>query len=162
MKYLSLALAALLMPLSAASAKNITADIDQIAEVLQEAGYKAAIRESDGERFIESGTGGLKFLVLLYGCDDKFKNCKSAQFYAGFAVDKSPTLEAMNSYASQNRFGRIYIDEDGDPAIEMDVDLEMGGMSKELFIDNIAYWDSVMLGFASWVYEQPGVVSEDG
>lgn len=162
LKHLTLAFAALILPLSGASAKNVTADITEVAQALQKAGYKAAIREEDGEPFIESSTGGMKFLVLLYGCDDKFENCKSVQFYSGFAVDKSPTLEAMNSYAAQNRFGRVYIDEDGDPAIEMDVDLEMGGMSEELFIDNIAYWDAVMLGFASWVYENEETESSGG
>lgn len=60
----------------------------------------------------------------------------------------------MNSYAAENRFGRIYLDKDRDPVIEMDVDLEAGGMSKELFMDNLAYWEAIMVGFAEFAYSK--------
>ena len=36
--------------------------------------------------------------------------------------------------------------------VEMDIDLEVGGMSRELFIDNIAYWDSIMVKYADFVF----------
>ena len=60
----------------------------------------------------------------------------------------------MNEYASINRFGRVYLDSDGDPVVEMDIDLEAGGMSEALFADNIAYWDAIMTNFSSWVNDQ--------
>ncbi len=144
----------LIAPSAALAAKNVTADIDQIAGVLRDAGYQAEIHEAGGERAIRSSAGGYRFVVLVFGCDDNQQNCKSTQFYAGFTPDKAPTLQAMNDYAATHRFGRIYIDDDGDPVIEMDVDLEAGGMSEALFKDNIAYWSSVMGGFAQWVNEQ--------
>ena len=75
-----IAAAALAMPLHGLAAENIEADLKQIAGALQDAGYKAKIDKHDDETFITSATGGYKFLVLVYGCDDKQKNCKSAQF----------------------------------------------------------------------------------
>lgn len=40
------------------AAQNITADLDQIAGVLKEEGYKAKIDEGDGQRWIESAMSG--------------------------------------------------------------------------------------------------------
>ncbi|MBN8501432.1 MAG: YbjN domain-containing protein [Sphingomonadales bacterium] len=140
---------------SPANAKNVVADVDQIASVLQSAGYKAEIKESaeeKGNRYIRSSASGYNFTILMYGCDETYKNCKSVQFYTAFTSKRPPTLDQMNTYARQNRWGRVYLDKDGDPAIEFDLDLEVGGMSEALFLDNIAYWESIMVGFAKFVF----------
>ncbi len=135
-----------------ALAKNVVADIDQIAEVLTGAGYKFEKKEKDGEKYLRVEASGYHFLLFSYGCDDKGQKCKSVQFYAAFDPDKSPTLDVMNSYARENRWGRVYLDKDGDPAIEFDLDLEQGGMSGELFLDNVAYWEAVMVAFADFSF----------
>tara|TARA_B100001179_G_scaffold231731_1_gene222423 strand:- start:3197 stop:3679 length:483 start_codon:yes stop_codon:yes gene_type:complete len=131
-------------------AKNVTADLDQIAEVLRDNGYQAKLEGEGNDRSIKTGMGGYTFVILPYGCDEDGADCKSVQFYSAFAPEKSPTLEEMNSYASANRFGRIYLDYEGDPAIEMDIDLEAGGISEALFMDNLAYWEAVMVNFAEF------------
>jgi hypothetical protein len=41
----------------------------------------------------------------------------------------------MNLYAARTRWGLSYLDHEGAPTIEMDLDLENGGLSEELFID---------------------------
>lgn len=145
------ALAAMLaMP---AMAKNVTADIDQIAALMKGSGRTLEVKENKGERFISAESGGYKYLILPYGCDDNGKNCKSVQFYVAFDPKASPSLEAMNEYARDHRWGRVYLDKDGDPAIEFDLDLEKGGMSQELFLDNVEYWEAIMGNFAEWVFE---------
>lgn len=137
-----------------AAAKNVTAEAAIVAQTMQAAGYQASIEKlSNGLPFIQSGAGGYPFRVFFLGCDSDGKDCKWVQFFAGFRSDKSPSLEQMNAYARDNPWGRIYIDEEDDPVIELDVDLEAGGMSPELFIDNVAYWQSAMGRFAKFVYE---------
>ncbi|UOR14769.1 YbjN domain-containing protein [Qipengyuania aquimaris] len=136
------------------AAKNITADLDQIAGLLKEEGYQAKIDESEGQRWIESGMSGYTYLILPFGCNDAGEDCKSVQFYVSFVPQTKPTLEEMNTYAAENRFGRVYLDNDGDPVIEMDIDLEAGGMSKELFIDNLAYWDAIMVAFGDFAFSK--------
>lgn len=71
-----------------------------------------------------------------------------------FVPTNKPTLEEMNKYAAENRFGRVYIDDEGDPIIEMDIDLEAGGMSRALFLDNLAYWDSIMVAFGDFAFSK--------
>lgn len=133
-----------------ANAKNITADLAQIEEVLQDQGYRAKIEEADGQRWIDSAMSGYNYIILPFGCDDMGKNCKSIQFYVAFVPTNKPTLKEMNTYAAENRFGRVYLDDEGDPIIEMDLDLEAGGMSRELFLDNLAYWDTIMVAFGEF------------
>ena len=157
MKFLIRPILALLAAFAAitaapAMAKNVVADIDQIAEVLQGAGYKLEKKEKDGDKYLSVNASGYHFLLFSFGCDDGGKKCKSVQFYAAFDPDKSPTPDAMNTYARDHRWGRVYLDKDGDPAIEFDLDLEQGGMSGELFLDNVAYWEAVMVAFAEFSF----------
>ena len=136
-----------------ANAENVTADVDRITAILQSEGYQAKRAGETAAPRIETAMSGYSATVVFYGCDDKGQACKSVQFYAGFNPKTSPTLQAMNDYAKDNRFGRIYLDEDNDPVIEMDVDLEAGGMSEELFIDNLAYWTTILDRFADFVFD---------
>lgn len=135
-----------------AMAKNVVADIDQIGEVMKGAGHPVEFKAADGDRYISSETGGYKYALIPFGCDDKGKGCKSVQFYIAFNPDKKPTLDAMNTYAREHRWGRVYIDKDGDPAMEFDLDLEAGGMSPELFLDNVAYWEAIVEVFSKFVF----------
>lgn len=146
-----LALACSAVP-GAALAGNVEADIDQIGGVMLGAGYKLQVREADGQRFLSVELPGTRFSILPFGCDEAGKSCKSVQFFAAFAPDTKPTLEAMNAYARNHRWGRVYLDREGDPAIEFDLDLEQGGMSEELFLDNVAYWEAVTEAYAKFVF----------
>ena len=136
-----------------AEAKNVVADPETIAAAMRDAGFRAEIDKlSDGSPFVQSSSGGLPFRVFFYGCNDAHTECKTMQLYAGFLTKKSPTLEEMNEYIRDNRFGRVYIDSEDDPVIEMDIDLEKGGMSPELFKDNLEYWEYVMGQFAKFSF----------
>ena len=135
-----------------AAAGNVTADVDRIAAILQKEGYQAKRAGEGADPRIETAMGGYSASIYFYGCDDKGQACKSVQFYAGFNPKTSPTLQGMNDYSKDNRFGRVYLDKDNDPVIEMDIDLEAGGMSEELFLDNLAYWNSILGAFADFVF----------
>ena len=137
-----------------ASARNVTADVDQISGIMKEEGLQAKLEEEDGKRYIVSGMSGYTFVVRPYGCDDEGKDCKWVQFRAAFAPQNKPSLQEVNDFAADNFFGRFYVDKDADPVIEMDIDLEAGGMSRELFVDNIAYWDFILSKFGEFVFSK--------
>jgi len=150
-----IALAAMLGLLAQPSrASNIVADLDQVAMTMKKAGYQAELASNLGERYLTAELDGYKFMVLPYGCDESKRNCKSLQFFIAFNPETSPSLEAMNAYARENRWGRVYLDKDGDPALEFDLDLEKGGMSEDLFLDNVAYWEAIVQAFARFVFGQ--------
>ena len=66
------------------------------------------------------------------------------QFHAGYELEQPFSLERINEHNRSQRFGRAYLDKEGDPNLEMDVDLDDGGMSAALFIDNIEFWASIL------------------
>jgi len=119
---------------------------ETIMKALQDAGYRATLsKDNGGDPLIKSGAAGVDFSVLFYNCTEN-KDCKTIQFYAGF-VKKGLTLETMNKWNTNHRFARAYLDDEKDPRIEMDLDLDNGGMSAALFKANIATWESLLGDF---------------
>jgi hypothetical protein len=144
----SLAIAALALSIGgAASAQQVTAaDPQSIIAALQSGGYKAVLgKDGSGDPRIESAASGAKFVVTFYGCT-KNAACKTVTLYAGWSGGKA-TPEQINEWNKNRRFSRAYIDKDGDPVIEFDIDLDDGGMSQALFIDNVQFWESAIGGF---------------
>jgi hypothetical protein len=131
----------------AAHAEAITATSPQsIVTAMQNAGYKAALeKDSTGDPLIKSSSGGSNFSVFFFGCT-KNVDCRTIQFFAGYS-DRKPTLSQMNDWNAKKRFARAYIADNGNARIEMDVDLDDGGMSTKLFEDNLEFWVAVMGAF---------------
>ena len=56
----------------------------ELANILQEKGYKAQVtKDKDGDPMVRSASGGVDFLILYYECKGR-QRCPSIQFYAGF------------------------------------------------------------------------------
>ena len=135
-----------------AQAQNITADPNAVAAVLKGQGLTVEMtKDNDGDPLIRSSFGENQgFSVYFYGCTNHL-HCTTMQFYAGFKESKADTTK-INEWNRTKRFGRAYIDTDGQPAVEMDVDLDDGGMSKALFIDNLEFWQALMKAFPDFIY----------
>lgn len=111
-----------------------------VVEALQAGGYKAILaKDSTGDPRIESATAGAKFFLNFYGCSNN-SNCTTVTLYSAWSK-KDVSLFQVNEWNKSKRFSRAYIDKDGDPALEFDIDLDDGGMSQSLFIDNIQFWE---------------------
>ncbi|KQM66784.1 hypothetical protein ASE65_01495 [Sphingomonas sp. Leaf16] len=116
---------------------------ETVMTALRDAGYRAVLsKDNVGDPVIKSGAAGVDFSVLFYNCTEH-KDCKTVQFYAGF-VKKGLTLDTMNKWNASHRFARVYLDDEKDPRIEMDLDLDDGGISTALFKANIATWESLL------------------
>lgn len=83
-----------------------------------EAGYTVVNRT---ERFIQVDMFGLKVQL--------FPQETSAQLFAGFSAEGALPAGLTNDWNRTKRFSRAYIDGDGDPVLESDLDLE-GGISE--------------------------------
>ena len=107
-------------------------------------GFEATIgKDNLGAPMISSAHHGTRFKVLFYNCTGE-RDCATIQFHAGYDLGTGISLEKINAWNSSQRFGRAYLDKEGDPILEMDVDLDDGGLSHLLFIDNIEFWASVL------------------
>jgi hypothetical protein len=127
-----------------AAAQNVDATRPEtIVVALREAGYRAVLdKDNSGDPMVKSGAAGVDFSVYFYNCTAN-KACKTVQFHAGF-VKKGVTLDTINTWNATHRFARAYLDDEKDPRIEMDVDLDHGGLPTKLFQANLATWDSLV------------------
>jgi hypothetical protein len=131
-----------------AAAQMVTAkDPKSVAGALKEAGYEATLgTDGAGDPVITSKHEGSVFKILFYNCTDN-KDCATVQFHSGYELTSGIALDKINAWNRTQRFGRAYLDGEGDPIIEMDLDLDDGGVSKALFADNFEFWISVLNQF---------------
>ena len=151
-----LALAASLLA-APALARNVTADLNDIAGLLRDKGHKVSVKAADGESYLRvEDEGAYSYSIFFYGCDDKGTHCKSLQFYASFTTRTKPSLEELNTYNSKHRFGRAYLDKEGFPNMEFDLNLNEGGMNEPLFIDTVGLWDAMIEVYAEFLFGRDG------
>jgi hypothetical protein len=125
-----------LLAATPAAAQNVTAkEPEALAKVLRDAGYKAVLeKDSAGDPMIVTAADGSNIRVLFYNCENN-RNCLTVQFYVGFDTEKSPGMSVINQFNREKRFVRAYLDDEGDPALELDVNLDFGGMTAGNFKD---------------------------
>jgi hypothetical protein len=133
---------------------------ETIVAALQAAGLTAKLqKDATGDPMIESAVSGTRFRVMFYGCKAN-KDCATIQFLSGYDKKSVTSLSSINDWNREKRFGRAFLDAEGDPILAMDVDLDDGGVSKALFADNLEFWVAVKDGFEKhigWGKEQaPG------
>jgi hypothetical protein len=122
-------------------------DPQGVVRALQAAGYAATLgTDPTGDPMITSGVGGTKFQVFFYNCTDH-KACATVQLHVGYDLSTSVGLESINDWNRGQRFGRAHLDKENDPILEMDIDLDDGGMSQPLFEDNLEFWASLVAKF---------------
>lgn len=149
MKYIWLAMAGLAAFQAApgAAAMVKAQDPQSLVQAMQDAGYAAKLgTDKVGDPMITSGVAGTTFQVFFYNCTDH-KNCATVQFHSGYDLNREVPLTQINEWNRTQRFGRAFLDKENDPILEMDVDLDDGGLSALLFIDNLEFWASVLPKF---------------
>lgn len=139
------------LAMPAAAAEVQAQDPDSVVWAMQKAGYKAELtKDSTGDPLIRSAANGSSFEVFFYNCTEN-RDCRTIQFHSAYR-DPDMTLQSINKWNADNRFGRAYIATTGSARVEMDLDLDDGGMSQELFEDNVEFWVSVMEDFEEQVW----------
>ncbi|KRA83432.1 YbjN domain-containing protein [Altererythrobacter sp. Root672] len=143
--------AALGLAIPAIAAEVRAQDPATVVSALQQGGYKAQLTtDSSGDPMIRSAANGSDFEIFFYGCTDN-RDCRTVQFHSGYQ-EPAMTLESFNKWNAEHRFGRAYLDSKGVARVEMDVDLDDGGLSQKLFEDNVEFWASVMGDFEGQVW----------
>lgn len=147
-----LVFAIIAFPISSAQAQTIGAgDPKQIAKLISDKGYQAEVVDTDSSPRIRSSDSGVKFVIFFMNCTAG-KNCATVQFYTGFA-DMVVPLEKINEWNRDHRFARAFLDDESDPVLEMDLNLDAGGVPAENFLDNFTIWLDLMSQFRTFVVE---------
>ena len=146
LKSISIGTAMLLASTFAAHAQSQTVidgnATDEILNIARGYGSAALETQSTGNPKISGRIEGVAYQVFFLNCTDNV-NCEDLNFYAGF-LDNKQTLEAINAWNRDKRFGRAYLDGDLDAVIEFDVNLQ-DGVTRDNVDANFAVW-SLILG----------------
>ncbi|MFT3805473.1 YbjN domain-containing protein [Arenimonas sp.] len=134
---------ALLLPASIAEgAEAQGVPVADIVAAMQDYGVRAKLGEDEqGDPQIESALAGANFNLRFYDCAKD--RCSSIQFLSGFDLEEGMSLEDVNDWNRTMRYGSVYLDDEGDPYLQMDVDVTRG-IDKEQFAEWMAVWEEVL------------------
>lgn len=98
--------------------------------------------DSFKEPMLESFAGSTRFYVNFYECAQT-RTCQNIQFRTGYATRGRVTLLQINDWSSRWRFGRMYLDPQGDVILDMDVDARRG-LDADVMDAQVLRWLEVM------------------
>lgn len=145
--------AALFFAIAPAGAQTISADPAAVTAALKSRGLpvRQEVDEDKSPVLQTQFADGSKFTIYFYGCTNGLK-CNSLQFHTLYSGSNA-TVESMNKFNVDRRFGRGVIESGGDAGLRMDFNMAAGGMSQALFLDNVDLWDELMSVFSDAIYE---------
>ena len=124
----------------------------QLLRLMEELGTAPTLtRDRIGDPLIEAINGATQYTVFFYDCDEaKRRACQSLLFYFGISLEGGTSAQEMNLWNAENRFTRAYMDEVGDPILEMDV-LLYGGLSETAIAERVRAWQLAMKDFMDYI-----------
>ncbi|WP_255469575.1 YbjN domain-containing protein [Paracoccus sp. FO-3] len=142
-----LVLAALIQ--APAAQAQVMGDPEVIRLLMTDFGLPAKLTtDGAGDPLIESRIDGTSFQVYFYQCE---KTCGAIQFSAGFDLDDSMPESMANRWNREKRFGKVWLDETGDPFIEMDIGVAGDGIGRKNFDDALDAWRIVLSDFRDFI-----------
>ena len=115
-----------------------TISAQRVVELLGQAGFTGA--EIDADQDVLVNMQGYRVLILVGSYQGKNLSMKFA--LAGTQANH----QTVNQFDLEKRFGRAYLDSDGDPVLESDLDLE-GGVTEARVLDYFRTFNQLMVHF---------------
>jgi hypothetical protein len=128
-------------------------DVDAIVNIARDYGSATIGIQDSGQPKIAGLIGGVGYAVFFQNCTAR-NVCDDINLYAGF-LDSKPTQDQMNQGNASKRFGRAYIDPDGDAALEMDINLK-NGISPANLSASFALWRLMLTQFTDYIGVKKG------
>jgi len=150
MRALFAAVALMLGGATMASAQTLDGNaVDEIANIARGYGSVTMDTSSNGDPMISGKIEGISYYVFFRNCSDAHTDCEDLNFYAGF-LDNKQTMDAINAWNRDKRFGKAYLDSDLDAVIEYDVNLEYG-ITRENLDSNFGVWSLILKQYADYI-----------
>ncbi|WP_221792373.1 YbjN domain-containing protein [Aquisediminimonas sediminicola] len=125
-------------------------DVEAIAALLREAGFKAQIKSNpDGIRYIDSAANGVFFTLSFSDCDLN-NGCASLRFLAWWERPNGFTTNESNEWNAHYKLARAAIDGDGDLILDYYLSLK-GGVRRENFLDAFDWWSLLLVDFRQFM-----------
>lgn len=113
-----------------------TFDIDHVVDMLDDMGHSVTI-DRDGEDpilHLDASVVGATALRLKFLCNEMTEKCEDLVFIAEYKSKKPMPLRKINSWNQDYRWTRLYLDEDGQTVLEMDLNADGGIGARSLRI----------------------------
>ena len=123
-------------------------DIDSVIDIARDYGSATVGTQQTGQAKIVARVDGINYVAFFQNCSSQ-RVCDDINLYAGF-LDVKPSQERINAWNASKRFGRAYIDPDGDAAIEMDINLK-NGISPANLSASFAIWRLILRQFVDYL-----------
>lgn len=150
----AIALGALAATPAAAQSLVDGSKVDDIVTLARGYGSATLETQGNGNPRIAGNIKGVPYYVFFMNCDAGAA-CEDLNFYAGF-VDIKPTMDALNAWNRDKRFGNAYLDFDLDAAIEYDVNLEYG-VTRENLDAAFGLWSVLLEQYVEYVGFKPAL-----
>lgn len=129
------------------AAPVLASDPVRILDLVQQAGYRATLgTDNVGDPKISSQISESEFSIYFYGCENG-QNCTTVQLVAGYNLADGISAEAMNEWNASKRFAYAYVDDENDPFLNMDLNLDYDGQGEKNFIDTLELWGTLVEDF---------------
>lgn len=149
----ALAAALTLLSLNAFSGELIDgSDPAAVENVARGFGSATLEKDSSGDPKVSGRINGTAYGIYFYGCTEN-KACDSIQFSTGWARQNKIPMSEINEWNAKKRFGKAYLDNEGDPRLEMDVNLDEG-VSRLNLEDTMDYWSKLLDAFKQGVLKE--------
>lgn len=122
--------------------------VDEILNLARGYGSASLETQSNGDPKITGKIEGVQYAVYFMNCTDN-KACEDLNFYAGF-LDNKPSLDTINAWNRDKRFGKAYLDSDEDAVIEFDVNLEHG-ISRDNMDAAFEVWSLILKQYTDYI-----------
>jgi len=127
-------------------------DPDALLAVVKYFGSASLEPHQAGDPLIKGTIQGTRYSIFFYGCTDG-QDCTNLQFSTAWVNPGHVTLETLNTWNRDTRFGKAYLDNEGDPALEMNISLD-GGVTSVNFEDSVDWWRLVLTKFRDDIIEK--------
>lgn len=122
-------------------------DTNGLIAALVRAGFTAEAKTEAGQTYVLGKQGTTPFQVFLSNCQASGAGCTDIELYAGFTGGQRIAWERINGWNARTRFARAFLDEQRDPALQMDVSLQ-GGVSQDALKTSLTTWGSALETYA--------------
>lgn len=124
------------------------ASVDEILNIARGYGSATLETQSSGDPKISGKIEGVTYQVFFMNCTNN-TNCEDLNFYAGF-LDNKQTLEVINAWNRDKRFGKAYLDSDLDAVVEFDLNL-VHGVSRENLDAAFSLWSLILDQYTTYI-----------
>lgn len=106
--------------------------VEEVAAWVKSVGFDPKIEKTDaGEPYVRIKTpSGVNFDVDLYDCGAG--KCRAVQFTVIFELEKKLSLDAVNSWNSDKRYIRMFLNKQGNAVFQYDCNVAPGGTFEAL------------------------------